>query len=44
MAGAGEPVVVTEKVPAEPTTKVVAFALVIVGAVPEEVTVTDPGT
>jgi hypothetical protein len=30
--GAGNPVVVTEKVPAVPTVKVVAFALVIAGA------------
>ena len=31
--GVGEPVVVTVKLPAEPTVKVVLFALVIVGAV-----------
>ena len=31
-AGVGEPVVVTVKLPAEPTVKVVLFALVIAGA------------
>jgi hypothetical protein len=38
-AGVGEPVVVTEKVPAVPTVKVVLLALVILGAVPPAATV-----
>jgi hypothetical protein len=37
--GVGEPVVVTEKVPAVPTVKVVLLALVILGAVPPVLTV-----
>jgi len=38
-AGVGEPVVVTLKVPAVPTVKVVLVALVILGAVPPAATV-----
>ncbi len=38
-AGVGEPVVVTMNDPAEPTVNVVELALVVVGAVCEEVTV-----
>jgi hypothetical protein len=37
--GVGEPLVVTEKVPAVPTVKVVLLALVILGAVPAVATV-----
>ena len=38
-AGVGEPVVVTVKLPAAPTEKVVLLALVILGAVPPAATV-----
>ena len=38
-AGVGEPVVVTVKLPAVPTVKIVLLALVIVGAVVPELTV-----
>jgi hypothetical protein len=38
-AGVGEPVVVTVKVPAAPTVKVVLLALVIVGALDPDFTV-----
>ena len=38
-AGIGEPLVVTVKLPAVPTVKVVLLALVIVGAVVPELTV-----